>query len=88
MVAVLYLLLAVLRLGFLCSLLSRPIISAFLTSGAMIISSSQVSFPTDFLVLEGCTYLQIRSWTVKCSRIKSNCTNISAIQSGPMLQHA
>lgn len=46
MVAVLYLLLAVLRLGFLCSLLSRPIISAFLTSGAMIISSSQVSFPT------------------------------------------
>lgn len=42
MVAVLYLLLAVLRLGFLCSLLSRPIISAFLTSGALIISSSQV----------------------------------------------
>lgn len=47
MVAVLYLLLAVLRLGFLCSLLSRPIISAFLTSGAMIISSSQVSFTTE-----------------------------------------
>ncbi|EIE27094.1 sulfate permease [Coccomyxa subellipsoidea C-169] len=44
MVAVLYLLLAVLRLGFLCSLLSRPIISAFLTAGALIISSSQVKY--------------------------------------------
>ena len=51
MVAVLYLLLAVLRLGFLCSLLSRPIISAFLTSGAMIISSSQVTLSTDSPVL-------------------------------------
>jgi MFS superfamily sulfate permease-like transporter len=42
LVAILYLLLAVLRLGFLCNLLSRPIISAFLTAGALIISSSQV----------------------------------------------
>lgn len=43
LVAVLYLVLGVARLGFLCNLLSRPIISAFLTAGALIISSSQVS---------------------------------------------
>ena len=40
--AIIYLALAVFRLGFLCNLLSRPIISAFLTAGAMTISLSQV----------------------------------------------
>lgn len=42
LVAILYLLLGVLRLGFLCNMLSKPIISAFLTAGAIIISTSQV----------------------------------------------
>ena len=42
MVAVLYLFMTLFRLGFLLDLLSKPIISAFLTAGAMIISSSQV----------------------------------------------
>ena len=41
-VAIIYLALAVFRLGFLCNLLSRPIISAFLTAGAITISLSQV----------------------------------------------
>jgi MFS superfamily sulfate permease-like transporter len=58
MVAVLYLLLAVLRLGFLCSLLSRPIISAFLTSGALIISSSQVRIRATSVI-----YPVMPSWT-------------------------
>ena len=35
-------LLGTLRLGFLCNMLSKPIISAFLTAGAIIISTSQV----------------------------------------------
>ena len=42
MVGVLYLLLGSLRVGFICNLLSGPIISAFLTAGAIIISSTQV----------------------------------------------
>lgn len=42
-----YLVLGVLRLGFVTHFLSRPIISAFLTAGTIIISLSQVSlFPT------------------------------------------
>ena len=45
MCAVLYLILGTLRLGFLCNMLSKPIISAFLTAGAMIISTSQVMVP-------------------------------------------
>ena len=43
LVAILYLVLGTLRLGFLCNMLSKPIISAFLTSGAIIISTSQVN---------------------------------------------
>ena len=43
LVAILYLVLGALRLGFLCNMLSKPIISAFLTAGAIIISTSQVS---------------------------------------------
>ena len=42
LVAILYLVLGTLRLGFLCNMLSKPIISAFLTAGAIIISTSQV----------------------------------------------
>lgn len=38
-----YLVLGVLRLGFVTHFLSRPIISAFLTAGTIIISLSQVS---------------------------------------------
>ena len=40
--ALLYLVLGGLRLGWACEVLSKPIISAFLTAGAMIISLSQV----------------------------------------------
>ena len=43
LVAILYLVLGTLRLGFLCNMLSKPIISAFLTAGAIIISTSQVN---------------------------------------------
>lgn len=43
LVAILYLVLGILRLGFLCNMLSKPIISAFLTAGAIIISTSQVA---------------------------------------------
>ena len=42
LVALIYLLLGALRLGWACALLSKPIISAFLTAGALIISLSQV----------------------------------------------
>ena len=42
LVALLYLVLGGLRLGWACEVLSKPIISAFLTAGAMIISLSQV----------------------------------------------
>ena len=42
LVAILFLVLGSLRLGFLCNMLSKPIISAFLTAGAIIISTSQV----------------------------------------------
>lgn len=45
MVAVLYLIMGIFRLGFLLDLLSKPIISAFLSAGALIISFSQVSLP-------------------------------------------
>ena len=45
LVAVLYLVLGGLRLGWACEVLSKPIISAFLTAGAMIISLSQVRAP-------------------------------------------
>ena len=41
LVALLYLVLGGLRLGWACEVLSKPIISAFLTAGAMIISLSQ-----------------------------------------------
>ncbi|KAK9814415.1 hypothetical protein WJX72_005609 [[Myrmecia] bisecta] len=44
LVAVIYLLLGAARLGFLTDLLSRPIISSFLTAGAVIISLSQVKY--------------------------------------------
>ena len=37
-----YVAMALLRLGFLAQLLSRPIVSAFLTAGAAIIALSQV----------------------------------------------
>ena len=47
LVAILYLVLGTLRLGFLCNMLSKPIISAFLTSGAIIISTSQVDEPSN-----------------------------------------
>ena len=46
LVAILYLVLGTLRLGFLCNMLSKPIISAFLTAGAIIISTSQVIGPS------------------------------------------
>ena len=42
LVSVIYLVLGVLRLGFVTHFLSRPIISAFLTAGTIIISLSQV----------------------------------------------
>ena len=56
LVAILYLVLGALRLGFLCNMLSKPIISAFLTSGAIIISTSQVM---------PCTSRPDRSWRWK-----------------------
>ena len=51
LVAILYLVLGTLRLGFLCNMLSKPIISAFLTAGAIIISTSQVNRPSAPLCL-------------------------------------
>ena len=42
LVSIIYLVLGVLRLGFVTHFLSRPIISAFLTAGTIIISLSQV----------------------------------------------
>jgi MFS superfamily sulfate permease-like transporter len=59
MVACIYLVLAVFRLGFLCNLLSRPIISAFLTAGAMTISLSQARPPLDLLTFMHAPMLQV-----------------------------
>ncbi|DBA76202.1 TPA: hypothetical protein ACH3X1_009930 [Trebouxia sp. C0004] len=44
LVSIIYLVLGVLRLGFVTHFLSRPIISAFLTAGTIIISFSQVKY--------------------------------------------
>ena len=55
MVALLYLLMAVFRLGFVLDVLSRPIISAFLTAGALIISASQVSCTCPLLTTSACS---------------------------------
>ena len=56
MVAVLYLIMGLFRLGFVLELLSRPIISAFLTAGALIIAFSQVKCPAELHVTrDSCT---------------------------------
>jgi len=44
LVGIIYCVLCVARLGYLCNLLSRPIISSFLTAGAIIISMSQAKY--------------------------------------------
>ena len=56
LVAILFLVLGALKLGFLCNMLSKPIISAFLTAGAIIISTSQVHIclSTDLCLLLAC----------------------------------
>ena len=80
MTGLLYVFLSIARLGFLSKLLSRPIISSFLTAGALLISLSQVSHK--LIWPPACSPLQMTECLSRLAAIegRTSLDNLKALQ--------